>query len=60
MNLDKLNVVELNAQEAQETDGGLLILLGLLVPYAIQATVVTGLAAGIAGSFQGAYKAVRN
>jgi len=57
MNLENLNLVELDAQEQKEVDGGF---LGLLVAYALQAVVVTGLAAGVVGSFQGGYNAVRN
>lgn len=60
MNLEKLNLVELNAQEVKETEGGLLWAVGLVVAGVYQAAVVGSLAAGVAGSFQGAYNSVRN
>ncbi|MGK0211670.1 MAG: hypothetical protein ACI9D4_002004 [Polaribacter sp.] len=33
MNLENLNLVELNAQEVQETEGGILILIPFAVAY---------------------------
>lgn len=60
MNLEKLNLVELDAQEVKETEGGFLGLVTLGIAYAYQAVVVSGLAAGVAGSFQGGYNSVRN
>ena len=53
MDLEKLNLVELNAQEIQETEGGLLGLLILAAPW-----VGAGAAwIGIAGSAQQGYNA---
>ncbi|NJM79711.1 MAG: bacteriocin [Flavobacterium sp.] len=53
MKLNNLNVVELNAQEVRETEGGILPLLILAAPW-----VGAGLAwSGIAGSFQQGYNA---
>ena len=60
MNLEKLNLVELNAQEVKETEGGLLWAVGLVIAGVYQAAVVGSLAAGVAGSFQVAYNSVRN
>ena len=50
MNLEKLNLVELNAQEVKETEGGLLWAVGLVIAGVYQAAVVGSLAAGVAGS----------
>ena len=53
MKLDKLNLVELNAQEQKETEGGLLGFLLVAVPFVVAA--VAGI--GIAGSAQQGYNA---
>ena len=42
MNLEKLNLVELNAQEVKETEGGLLPLLVLLTYDAICLAALAG------------------
>ncbi|WP_338409574.1 bacteriocin [uncultured Flavobacterium sp.] len=60
MNLESLNLVELNAQEVQETEGGFLWAVGLIIAGVYQAAVVGTLAAGVVGSFQGGYNSVRN
>jgi hypothetical protein len=59
MSLENLNLVELNAQEVQEVEGGFLWAVGLVVAGVYQAAVVGSLAAGVVGSFQGAYNSVR-
>ena len=63
MNLENLGLVELNAQEVQEIDGGILPFLALLIApatVALAAAAVVVLAAGIAGSFQAGYNSVRH
>lgn len=60
MNLENLNLVELNAQEAKDTEGGLLWLLAVPATVAVAAAGVTLLAAGVAGSFEAGYNSVRN
>jgi lactobin A/cerein 7B family class IIb bacteriocin len=63
MNLENLGLVELNAQEVQEVDGGFLPFLCLLVAPATAALAAAAgvvLAAGVAGSFQAGYNSVRN
>jgi len=54
MNLDNLNLVELNAQEVQETEGGLIpiIVFGVVIGW----KAVAGIAAGaifLAGAYVG-------
>jgi lactobin A/cerein 7B family class IIb bacteriocin len=44
MNLEKLNLVELNAQEVQETEGGILPLLAILAIDAVCLGLLTGAA----------------
>jgi len=48
MNLEKLNLVELNALEKQETEGGLFGFLLLAAPFVVLAVAV----AGVAGAYQ--------
>jgi hypothetical protein len=63
MNLENLGLVELNAQEVQETEGGILPLLALFVApatVALAASAAVVLAAGVAGSFQAGYNSVRH
>jgi VIT1/CCC1 family predicted Fe2+/Mn2+ transporter len=63
MNLENLGLVELNAQEVKETEGGILPLLALLIApatVALAASAVVVLAAGVAGSFQAGYNSVRH
>jgi lactobin A/cerein 7B family class IIb bacteriocin len=63
MNLENFGLVELNAQEVQEIDGGILPFLALLIApatVALAAAAVVVLAAGIAGSFQAGYNSVRH
>ena len=60
MNLEKLNLVELDAREVKETDGGLLWLLVAPATAVLAAAGATLLAAGVAGSAVGGYNSVRN
>jgi len=50
--LESFGVQELNAQEIREVEGGL---LGLILPYALQAVLVATLAAGTYASFKAGY-----
>ncbi|WP_372774619.1 class IIb bacteriocin, lactobin A/cerein 7B family [Mangrovibacterium sp.] len=47
---------ELDKKELSKVEGGI---LGLVVAYALQATLVAGLVAGVLGSFEAGYNAVR-
>jgi len=53
MNLSSLNLVELNAQEQKETEGGFFGLLLVAAPFVVAAVA----AVGIAGSYQQGYNA---
>ena len=59
MNLEKLNLVELNAQEVKETEGGILPLIGLAIAYTYQAALVGALAVGVVASYEMGYNSVR-
>jgi lactobin A/cerein 7B family class IIb bacteriocin len=47
---------ELSNEELIKIEGGI---IGLVIAYALQIVVVSALAAGIAGSYEGAYNQVR-
>lgn len=53
MKLENLNLVELNAQEQKETEGGFLGLLLVAVPFVVAAAATIG----VAGNFQEGYHA---
>ncbi len=50
---------ELNEMELREVEGGFLVLLGLLIPTALQVFVISSLASGVIASFKAGYEAVQ-
>lgn len=56
LNLKEFGFEDLSNKEKKETNGGFIT---LLVAHALQAALVAGLGAGIVGSFEAGYNAVR-